>query len=191
METESEHLREIRAWLTLAEGSIEHKQVLDQSSMPHLVKEAKYIADTIEELGLERLSLLMNDRSIATTILENCNTLNKKIEDADWEICNLIAEAFSKIFENVPDSRFNFSGLSEGQRTILKGNVQILKENFVSSVVPSKPILMEKIKQLVSKWEDYRETIPQNPAYAEGVEHGLMLAACELRNLYNEVSDQE
>jgi hypothetical protein len=136
METESEHLREIRAWLTLAEGSIEHKQVLDQSSMPHLVKEAKYIADTIEELGLERLSLLMNDRSIATTILENCNTLNKKIEDADWEICNLIAEAFSKIFENVPDSRFNFSGLSEGQRTILKGNVQILKENFVSSVVP-------------------------------------------------------
>jgi hypothetical protein len=192
MEYEVEHLREMRSWLTLAAGSIESKPMVVDSAIPPLVKQAKIIAETVEEIGLERLSLLMNDRSAATIILENCNTLNKKIEDADWDTCCLIAEAFSKIFENVSESRFNLSGLSEGQRFILKGNVQVLKENFASALpVLNKHVLMEKIIQLVSKWEDYRET-QSNAAYAEGVEYGLMLAASELKNLYNEVvSDQD
>lgn len=191
------HVKEMRDYIAYVSSTdsekIRKESVVDTVS-PTLTQ-ARLVVDSLENIGLEKLSLLFEDRSYAEIIFENCVLFKRRFADGDFETTEIIAEAFTKIFEKVKKDRFELIGLSEGQINVLTGNVQILSENY-SPIIKEKDDstfidCLDKINELITTWESHREVEDTASAdFNEGVETGMMRAANDLKTLIDQYKNK-
>ena len=189
------HVKEMRNFIAYA-GDVETKNILNEYSktdISPMLQQACLVVNSLDEIGLERLALLFEDRSHAEIILENCISFRKRFVDRDFQTTELIAEAFVKIFEKVKKDRFELIGLTEGQISVLTGNVTILSESYEPILVQENPLdlseCLDKMQELIDKWESHRE-LPIDSDINEGIEIGLMRAADDLKMLFNEYKSE-
>lgn len=195
-DTEPTHLKEMRKFIAIS-GHSDPKDIINEYAKEELspvLKQTQLVVESLEGIGLDKLALLFSDRSHAEIILENCTTFRKKLADEDFQTTELIAEAFTRIFEKVEKSKFELIGLSEGQISVLTGNVKILSENY-SPLIKKEDTLafnecLNKMHDLINDWELHRELSESNSTdFNEGVETGLLRAADSLRALFNEYTN--
>lgn len=191
------HIKEMRNYIAYA-GSTDPKDIIQEytkEACSPTLAQAQLVVESLEGIGLEKLSILFADRSHAEIILENCASFKKRFSDGDFETTELIAEAFTKIFEQVQKDRFELIGLTEGQINVLTGNVQILSESYATSDIqedsaPAFKTCLEQINELIDTWESHMEVCESSPVdFNEGVETGLMRAADELRSLISQYKE--
>lgn len=187
------HVKEMRNYIAIS-GHASQEEILKEyihDDISPTLTQAQLVVESLEDIGLDKLALLFSDRSHAEIILENCVTFRKKFADNDFQTMEMIAEAFSKIFEKVERNKFELIGLTEGQISVLTGNVQILSENYKTATVTNEDsLVMEeflgKVFGLVEAWESHLEESDSPQDFNEGVETGMMRAASELRGIYEE-----
>lgn len=187
----TDHTEDIKRSLYLLEGTKVKEE--PKQDVPVILEQALEFANIIKETGLERLTLLFNDRSHAEIVMENVDVLRKKMADQDYHVSMQIAEAFGSLFEKVESSRYEYSGLNENQVAIFKNKATSLYESFnpSSNNKSNNELLLENVNKIVERWEMYSETDnDEEKTFAEGVEYGLSIAANELRTVIERFSTE-
>ncbi len=184
------HVKEMRNFIAVS-GQTEQTDIINkyaEEELSNTLKQAKLVVESLEDIGLDKLALLFNDRSHAELILENCITFKRRILDNNYRTAEMIAEAFSKIFEQIERERFDLIGLSEGHINVLTGNMQLLAESYNAPVIINESVVYEDLLtgliSLIESWESYRETDDAPEDFIEGVELGYLRAAGQLRELF-------
>lgn len=199
MSNKPEHLDDMKKFIQATYGSPDNNPIVESivSELPIVLEQAKQVSNNLEHIGKDRLAILFSDRSHAEIILENCVTLNNKLDDGDYHTAMQIAEAFGAIFNNIEPDRFEFAGLQADEIQIITENAGILTESFKSEVKEEKVDetikLVESMQNLVNKWEMHQE-ITENEGekiLAEGIELGYARAASELAEIIENLNKSE
>lgn len=190
--TEKTHLDDMRRFILSVYGE-GHQQIDEDANeaLSILFEHADKLAATILNIGIDRLSLLLQDRGHAEIVMENCKTLFSKIQDRDESSVSMISEALAKILHRVDEKGLSVSGLTDQETTLLTESVQnfitdnkILTEDIDrQSTNNNNAKLFESIGNLLNKWELFKADDDTTLTYAEGVEYGYSLAAQELKEL--------
>lgn len=152
----------------------------EEPFIPKFALDTFNMGETLLEMDIDRVSVMLGDRLSAEIVVEACMDLRDRMAAQDYQAVYEVGEALALILKNVT---------SEDTPEQLTEGIQSNRFRYDSVVTvaetPKENPLLESIEELISVWEIHAEDEGEG-TYSEGVEYGYALAAQKLREMLEE-----
>lgn len=178
------HLDQMKDFIAAAYG-VEREHLTENSEetfIPKFALETFNMGETLLEMNIDRVSVMLGDRSSAEIVLEACEKLRNKMSEEDYHAVYEIGECLAAILKNVTvdDAPEQLTESMQRNRFMYDSIVDDMKIN------KNENRLIESIESMISTWEMYSDTANIDDiegSFSEGVEYGYSLAAQHLREM--------